>query len=101
MAHDIDARCLCVSDHRPSVLEYQRHHIYPMGMGGLDEPSNIVEICPTAHVNIHEMLRLMLGAGRPLGDAELSRLEPRPINRYSADLARAGYKAFIDHQQGA
>lgn len=100
MAHDIDARCLCVADHRPSVLEYERHHIYPLGMGGLDTPENVVWVCPTAHANTHEMLRLMLAAGRSIGDAELSRLEPRPINRYSADLARAGYAALIDHQQG-
>ncbi len=101
MAHDTEARCLCASEHRPSVLEYENHHIYPLGMGGLDVSENEVWGCPTAHANIHELLRLMLGAGRPLGDAELSRLEPRPINRYSADLARAGYAALIDHQQGA
>lgn len=70
-------------------------------MGGSDEPENIVFICPNCHSHTHELLRLILAAGRSLGDAELSRLEPRPINRYSADLARMGYQAFIDHQQGA
>ena len=30
MAHDHDAQCLCVSEHRPPVSEYHLHHIRPL-----------------------------------------------------------------------
>lgn len=91
MSHDAGAVCVCVSDHRPPVLEFERHHIRPISLGGLDEPGNVVMICPTTHTNTHELMRLMFREGRPLTHYELTLLEDRPVNRYAAHLAREGY----------
>ncbi len=91
MSHDHSAVCVCVADHRPPVLEYERHHIWPLGLGGPDEDHNLVWICSTTHGNVHELMRLMFKAGRALTDYELSALEDRPVSRYAAALAREGY----------
>src|SRR6266699_829326 len=37
-------------------LATQLHHVWPLGMGGPDEDENLVEICPTGHVNIHTII---------------------------------------------
>jgi len=95
MTHDPGASCLCTSDHRPPVLEYELHHIQPTYLAGPDVPENKVWICPTTHTNTHELLRLMIGAGRCLSYYELQQLEDRPVSRYAATLAADGYvRAF-------
>lgn len=91
MSHDAGKSCLCVADHRPPVLEYELHHIQPIYLDGLDVPENKIWICPTTHTNIHELLRLMLGAGHALYYYELKRIENRPVSYYAAALAREGY----------
>ncbi len=91
MAHDLDAACVCVAEHRPPVLEYQRHHILPMYLGGEDEPGNLVWLCSTAHANVHELLRLMAKANTLLTDHQLQALCDRPVSRYAAALARDGF----------
>lgn len=45
--------------HRPPVLETERHHVWPLGMGGPDVESNIVLVCGTGHANIHRVLRAL------------------------------------------
>jgi len=95
MAHDTAAACECVAEHRPPVLEHERHHRFPLGMGGTDDPDNLVFVCPTAHANIHELLSLMVKAGRELTDYELQALEPRPVSRYAATVARDGYRRWL------
>ncbi len=90
MAHDSDAKCLCVAEHRPSVLEYERHHVLPIYLGG-DSNGDIAWVCPTAHANCHELLRMMLRHGRTLTDYELQVIEDRPVSRYAAKLAREGF----------
>lgn len=94
MSHDADAVCRCVAQHRPPVLEYERHHRLPLYLGGL-KTDETVWLCPTAHANVHELLRLMLRAGRTLSDHELQAIEPRPVSRYAATLARDGYRRFL------
>lgn len=94
MSHDADARCLCVSEHRPPVLEYEFHHVWPLYLGGPDVAANKVWICPTTHANVHELMRLMV-AGKGSTDSELSALEERPVSRYAAALARQGYMEWI------
>ncbi len=91
MAHDAGAACRCVSEHRPPVLEYAYHHIFPKALGGPDGPENLVALCPSSHANVHELLRLMLRTGRTLTDWELQQVEDRPVSRYAAALARDGY----------
>lgn len=91
MSHDHDAACACTSDHRPPVLEYNRHHIWPEFMGGPDTEDNIVWLCPTAHVNVHELLRMMVAALLPFSQAQFQHLLDRPVNRYAVIVARDGY----------
>lgn len=99
MSHDAGAICQCVSDHRPPVLEFERHHIHPLGLGGPDVPENTVWVCGTTHQNVHELIRVMFRAGRALTDHELSQLEDRPVSRYAAQLARAGYLLATQPQE--
>lgn len=61
--HDAGQHCMCVSDHNPNPMELHRHHIWPLGMNGPDEDDNIVWLCPTSHVNVHELLRAWMGFG--------------------------------------
>ncbi len=91
VAHDHDAVCACVAEHRPPVLEFQRHHVLPFYLGGEDVDSNLVWLCSTTHSNVHELLRLMLKAGDVMTDRELQVLYDRPVSRYAAVLARDGF----------
>ncbi len=93
MAHDSAAVCRCVTEHRPPVLEYERHHLLPKYLGG-DVDGETVWVCPTAHANCHELLRLMLRVGRTLTDFELQAVEDRPVSRYAATLAREGFNRW-------
>ena len=101
MAHDEFSSCRCVSEHRPPVLEYVQHHIWPTSMGGPDTPGNRVWLCDNAHRNVHELLRLMLKADKALTETELENLEPRPVSRYAGVLARSGFLDFKEHQRGS
>lgn len=57
MAHDEGARCMCVTEHRPTYDELHRHHVWPLGKGGPDVEENLLWLCPTQHVNVHELWR--------------------------------------------
>jgi hypothetical protein len=35
------------------VETWSHHHILPMGLGGLNEPSNIIALCSECHSKIH------------------------------------------------
>lgn len=94
MAHDEGAVCKCTADHRPPVLEYERHHILPLYLGGTDD-GETVWICPSGHANVHELMRLMLKAGHTLTDSELQALENRSVSRYAATLAREGFNRWV------
>ncbi len=93
MAHDSDASCLCVAEHRPPVLEYERHHVLPLYLGGLTDDET-AWVCPSTHANVHELLRLMLRLGRSLTDYELQAIEDRPVSRHAATLAREGFRRW-------
>ncbi len=95
MSHDDGASCGCVADHRPPVLEYQRHHILPLYLGGEDDPGNLVWLCPSSHANTHELLRLMVKANALLTDHQLQVLCDRPVSRYAAALARDGLTRWL------
>lgn len=94
MSHDSDASCGCVPAHRPPPLELHSHHIWPEYLGGPDTPNNRIWLCPTTHANVHELIRLMLLADRPLTESELEHAEPRPVSRYAARLARRGFTEY-------
>lgn len=58
--HDADQLCGCVSRHVPAPQELNRHHIHPLGEGGVDTEDNVEWLCPTSHANVHELLRAWL-----------------------------------------
>lgn len=88
--HDENAICLCVAEHRPPILEFERHHVLPLYLGGNDD-GEIIWVCPTTHANCHELMRIMLRLGRVLTDYDLQVIEDRPVSRYAASLAREGF----------
>ncbi len=51
--------CELHTDHAPEPLFNHRHHIWPLGLGGPDESTNVVFVCPVGHDRVHALLRLM------------------------------------------
>lgn len=49
--------CACVTDHRPTVVGTDFHHVVPLAWGGPDTLDNIIELCPTTHRSLHDLLR--------------------------------------------
>lgn len=93
MAHDVDEVCGCVSEHRPPVLELHAHHSWPVYLGG-PKDGPVVWVCPTTHASIHELLRMMLRAGRVLSYWECQVWSPRPVARYAWTLAAEGFRHY-------
>lgn len=91
-AHDGGRRCRCVAAHSPQPLELNRHHVLPLEHGGPDVESNVVWLCPTAHVNVHELLRLIGRRGGQLSWGEAVALYPQRLNRYVFGLAHEGWR---------
>lgn len=91
MSHDEGERCLCVSEHRPAPLELNAHHILPEAAGGQDTPDNLVWLCPTAHANVHELLRLITKANGAFTWTDALALYEQPVNRYAFMIAREGW----------
>lgn len=92
-------RCLCVADHRPAFTEPEWHHVFPLAMGGPDTPrgrlgENGVWLCPTAHTNVHEVLRMILKRSGALTYGEGLDLWPG-LNRYAFAIAHDGYRRFL------
>ncbi len=94
MSHDSGRVCLCQVTHRPHPLELERHHIWPLGMGGPDDDANIAWLCPTAHTNAHEILRHFMRSGA-LTWTKVGALYDVPVSRYAYDLAVDGYHRWI------
>ncbi len=60
--------CKCVGKHVPLPTVLHSHHIVPVYLGGGDESSNRVYLCPTTHDNVHSLLRQYAKyKGRPPG----------------------------------
>lgn len=95
MAHDEGRTCLCLTDHRPAPMELNRHHILPQASGGSDDPGNLAWLCPTAHANVHEMLRFMLRDGREWTWTEATDFYAVPVNRYAYGLACEGFRRIV------
>lgn len=93
--HDVGAVCLCQSTHRPEPLEYVQHHIHPLGMGGPDVPGNRVWLCPTAHYNVHELLRAMVREEGVIPLSTFSGIYVVPVNRYAYAVALDGYRRWL------
>lgn len=85
-AHDEGAVCICVVNHNPNPMELNIHHVQPLANGGADDDTNRVWLCPTAHVNVHELMRHWFRLGGP-PPAEIR----MRFNSYIRELAREGY----------
>lgn len=94
MSHDAGQVCPCRTTHSPHPLELERHHVWPLGMGGPDTADNVVFVCPTTHTNTHELLRLLMRDG-PLTWGEIGDLYETPVSRYAFDLAHEGYRRVM------
>jgi hypothetical protein len=64
-------------------------------MGGPDVVENQVFICPTAHTNVHAILRLMVGGGREWSWDEVTDHFPMPVSRYAFALAVEGFRRWV------
>ena len=93
MSHDEGRVCLCVAEHRPAPLEFNRHHILPLYLGGPNTEDNTAWLCPTAHTNVHELLRLLMRDGSLTWGQALA-LYDVPVSRYAFALAHEGYRRW-------
>jgi len=93
MSHDTGQTCVCAADHRPAPLELHAHHVFPVYLGGA-ENGELVWLCPTAHVNCHELLRLMLRDGGLTWTAATV-LYDQPVSRHAYALAARAYLLYL------
>lgn len=49
--------CLCSGKHVPRPHILHRHHIIPISFGGDNARENLIDLCPTTHENVHNLLR--------------------------------------------
>jgi hypothetical protein len=54
----------------------------------------VVYLCATTHDSAHELLRLMIRAGRALTYSECQAVDDRPVARYAHGLAAEGYRRW-------
>lgn len=94
MSHSHGAVCLCVAEHRPAPLDGEFHHVWPLGMGGPDVEENLTFLCPTAHTNVHAILRLHVKADRVLTWTEVGARFEEPVSRYAYSLACLGFRRW-------
>ena len=79
--------CQCSAEHRPAVMQVDKHHLWPVYLGGPEHPATLLGLCQTTHANVHRLLRAMVSAGTWL---------PRPpgVPRYSHQVATLGFQAW-------
>lgn len=100
MSHDDGRRCHCQSEHRPAPLELERHHVWPLGLGGPDEDWNSEFVCPTTHRNAHELLREMMRQDRSVPYQDFLGAYEQPVSRWAYELARVGYQRWMMNAVG-
>lgn len=89
-SHDTGQHCHCVSEHVPQPQELERHHIRPKANGGSDDPSNLVWLCPTTHMNVHELMRFYFK-----WNGNVPWEMRRKFNKLARYLAERGYRESI------
>lgn len=83
--------CACHS-HRERV-PIERHHVWPLGMGGPNADTNKVTVCANAHYSIHAALDLLVRhGGKPPQD------EYRQFGVKVRGLAQRGYVQWKSSQ---
>lgn len=84
-SHDAGRECVCVTEHRPAPDELHAHHVWPISEGG-SEDGELLWLCPTMHVNVHELWRVFQRhEGRPPWDVL------RRYSRYCRSVVRHGW----------
>lgn len=87
------APCEIHGEHKPNPRLNHRHHIWPRGEGGPDIADNIVVVCPTGHVNIHELIKeFKLHLGEP------PYVVLRQFTFKERIIAKAGYESIMAHK---
>lgn len=94
MGHDTGKTCRCIATHRPAPLELEKHHIWPLGMGGPDTADNIEWLCPTTHTNAHELLRAMVKIQQILPFQHFVDLYEQPVSRHAYEVACEGFRRW-------
>lgn len=93
MSHDTDKLCPCTPDHRPPYLETEEHHILPIYLGG-PKDGELVNLCPTTHTNVHEIIRLFLKYGK-ISYRVVQKMQDRPVSKYAYNVALMGYIRYL------
>lgn len=81
-------------EHRPRSEDVERHHVWPLGMGGPDVPANMRDICPTGHSNIHHLLRHYVR-----GNGVVPWEVRRRFTVGERELAELGYRAVMGNPE--
>lgn len=50
----------CAVHKHDSWVPIEKHHVWPLGMGGPDVDSNKIEVCCNGHYEIHEFMRQLI-----------------------------------------
>lgn len=79
-------------EHRPTGWDVEGHHVWPLGMGGPDVPSNVVLSCAGGHSDVHALLRMAVKAG---GMAAVPWEVRRQFGLAERHYARLGYAAVM------
>lgn len=89
--HDAGEHCACVGNHNPNPMELHRHHVHPLGEGGPATDDNVVWLCPTSHVNVHELLRAWIRfEGEPPWEIR------KHFGPYVRNMAAEGYRLMTE-----
>jgi hypothetical protein len=83
--------CACHS-HR-EMVPIERHHVWPLGMGGPDIDGNKITVCANAHYSIHAFLDLLVKTAGHVDAETTKRFSPK-VRRY----ARSGYAEWMVHK---
>ena len=91
--------CVCVSEHRPPVTTFQRHHVVPKSWGGPDVATwngkpQIVITCGTTHDSVHMLLNHYVRAWK----AHVEALKTNPDHQFAGPPTSIT-KLFTRHTQ--
>jgi hypothetical protein len=53
----------CAVHRHASWVPIERHHVWPLGLGGPDAAANKIPVCANGHYAIHELLDRLLKTG--------------------------------------
>lgn len=87
--------CTGYGSHRPEPARYVWHHILPEALGGATDALNLVPLCDTCHLCVHELLFMLK---RSAGDEAVWLIGGTGAwrgSRAQRDYARRGWKLCL------